>query len=173
MTMSNLFSCFSGAPFPVVSWERVHKKFLLMSKMLACRKMLLLYHIYLPESSVECRILGWKSPAFWKHCIVVFLASTVGCGEVQIHSVPLYVTWFFSFLKLVESSLCSQCDFVSQRHSLLWICFHSFWWAPETHAFCSIKFSWINLLLTLSLPFSPSSLSWIRYCDVASIWLVL
>lgn len=95
MTISNWFSCFSGAQFPVVSWERVHKKFLFMSKMLACLKMLLLYYIYLPESSVEYGILGWKSPAFWKHCIVVFLASIVGCGEVQNYSVPLYVTWFF------------------------------------------------------------------------------
>lgn len=43
------------------------------------------------------------------------------------------------FWKLVQSSLCPQCYDISQKYSLLWVCFHLFWWAPETHVFLFCK----------------------------------
>ena len=151
-------------------------------------------HIYLPESLVKYRILGWKSSAYWKHCIVVFYYSVFVVEKFK--AIVFHCMWLdCSFLEACRIFSVSPVLWCFTKNSLLCVYFHLSLWVPETHVFLFCKIFKNCLLLTFFLHFlhplflefiilmlllydwfpnflKYSSLSWIHYSDVASIWLV-
>lgn len=146
MRMSNLVSCFSGAQF-----QYFLEKECIRSIFYLCLK-IFYFHICLPASLVEYRILGWESSSFEN---IALWSSSIQCccGEVQSHSILLYVT-AFSFLEACRISVPSIRMFHKDIPCYWSILIH---FDGTRNSCLSVKF-WI-ILLTLSLPFSPSSLS--------------
>lgn len=161
MRMSNLVSCFSGAQFQYfLEKECIRSIFCLCLKIFYFHLYLFTKPIFVTKpnicllaSLVEYRILGWESSssentALWSSSIQCC------CGEVQSHSILLYVTEF-SFLEACRISVPSIRMFHKDTPCYWSILIH---FDGTRNSCLSVKF-WIILLLTLSLPFSPSCLS--------------
>lgn len=130
--------------------------------------MLLFYlHIYLPESLVKYRILGWKSSAYWKHCIVVFYYSVFVVEKFK--AIVFHCMWLdCSFLEACTIFCVTSVMMFHKKFLVMCLFSLIFVGARNSCPFYSSKSFVVDFLPQFSL----SSLSWIHYSDVASIWPV-